>query len=378
MAGRNPVQTPVKAGGMTLSDKTSSTPNENRPFPKGSSSWVRECLAGHNIFIDHDVFESDHYQEFKQLVLAPFEVDRDVVDRPSSVEKYKQVYHYYKDLNEASFKTEILRLIIKLDFEWELEPATETCPAVYGPSDNWNQGLRIQYDQSVNRGHLLHTYNDPHFEQRKVQDALKKEGVLNAEPDAVLGFDPKEMPSLQLHPDTRELLLLPKMSWPFFVIQSKQANGNFEVACNEAARDGVAVVSAARKLCQKAGFKIDTPGPDTNTYIYSAVMDTKVMEWYVHWAEVTEQGDVRYHMNTVVENRLLKQEHALRDLRGPTHAILEWGLRKRKPAVQAWYERLAESGRQDLLKKSAKAPAATSQTTTSELSAANKRLRLNK
>ena len=185
------------------------------------------------------------------------------------------------------------------------------------------------------------------------------------------------MSSLQFHPDTRELLLLlPKISWPFFVIQSKQANGNFEVACNEAARDGIAIVSAARELYQKAGLKIDTPGPDTNTYIYSAVMDTKVMEWYVHWAEVTEQGDVRYHMNTVVENRLLKQGHALRNLRGPTHAILEWALRKRKPAVQAWYEHLAESGKQDLLKKSAKAPAASSSTATSESSAANKRPRV--
>ena len=372
------MQTPIKAGIMTPSEKSSSTPNENRSWPKGSSSWVRECLAGHNIFIEHDVFESDRYQDFKLRVLAPFEAERDVVERPGSVEKYRQVYHYYKDLNEASFKTEILRLIIKLDFEWELEPATETSQAVYGPSDSWNQGLRIQYNQSVNRGHIPHTYNDPHFDQRKVQDALRKEGVLNAEPDAVIGFDPKEMPSLQFHPDTRELLLLlPKMSWPFFVIQSKQANGNFEVACNEAARDGITIVSAARELCHKAGIKIDTPGPDTNTYIYSAVMDTKVMEWYVHWAEVTEQGDVRYHMNTVVENRLLKQEHALRNLRGPTHAILEWGLRKRKPAVQAWYERLAESGKQDLLKKSAKAPAGSSPTATSQSSAANKRPRSN-
>lgn len=226
IAGQLPIYTPIRAGIMTPSEKNSCPRNENCPLPKSSSSWVRECLAGHNIFVDHDVFESDQYQEFKQLVLAPFKAERGVVERSGSVEKYRQVYHYYKDLNEALFKTEILRLIIKLDFEGELEPATETSQAVYGPSDSWNQGLRMQYNQSVNRDHIPHTYNDPRFDQLKVQNAPRTEGALNAEPnaepDAVVGLDLKEMPSLRFHPDTRELLLLPEMSWPFFVIHSKQ------------------------------------------------------------------------------------------------------------------------------------------------------------
>lgn len=47
-------------------------------------------------------------------------------------------------------------------------------------------------------------------------------------------------------------------------------------------------------------------GPTRTFYVYSAVMDTKVMEWYVHWAEVTGSGDVRYHQNTVIEEPAAK------------------------------------------------------------------------
>lgn len=86
-------------------------------------------------------------------------------------------------------------------------------------------------------------------------------------------------------------------------------------------------------------------GPTRTLYVYSAVMDTKVMEWYVHWAEVTGSGDVRYHQNTVIENRLLKGENALSNLRSPTHYILEWGLMERKPVVEKWYEAIAKHDR---------------------------------
>ena len=84
-------------------------------------------------------------------------------------------------------------MIIELDFKWELETATETGQAVYGPIDSWNHGVRIQYNQSVNRDHIPHTSNDPRFDQTKVQNALRKEGALNVEPDAVVAFDLKEM-----------------------------------------------------------------------------------------------------------------------------------------------------------------------------------------
>ena len=127
------------------------------------------------------------------------------------------------------------------------------------------------------------------------------------------------------------------MNWPFLVIQSKQATGNLDDACNQAARDGAAIVHAARELYKIAGVAMDSPGPDGKTYIYSAVMDTKVMEWYVHWAFVKDNGKVHYHMDTIVDNRLLTGEGALPKLRGPTHDILEWGLMTRKHMVEKLY-----------------------------------------
>lgn len=347
-----PAQQLQKGSGNTL-PSTQASQVDRRTFPKGPS-WVRECLESHNIFREHEVFDSEEYKGFKQLALAPFLGDRHSTANPSSVKKYKEVHSYYEDLNEASFKTEILKLIAKDEFRIQLEPATESSAAVYGPCDSWNKGLRVQYNQRVNRGHIPHRYDDPQNDQRKVNEALQKEGILTAEPDAVWGFDPKSMPQAPVLPDTRELLLLlPKLNWPFFVIQSKRSDGDYNDALNEASRDGIAIVSAARELCSKAGIDIMKKGPDADTYIYSAVMDTRSMEWYVHWAEVTSDGKVRYHMNVVVESRMLKGSNVLGGLRGPTHDILEWGLSKRKPAVEGWYGAVIKSDEQLLLKKSA-------------------------
>jgi len=155
MAPPDSFQTPKNGGTNTLSNSTPQTTTAHSP--RG------ECLECHNIF-----------------------------NPPSSAQIYKDFYEYHKDLNEAGFKTEILRLSVELDFEIQLEPARETSQAVLGPSESWRKGLRVQYNQRVNRGHIPHAYLDPQSDQRKVQDALK-EGLLNAEPDAVWGFDPKNM-----------------------------------------------------------------------------------------------------------------------------------------------------------------------------------------
>lgn len=104
-------------------------------------------------------------------------------------------------------------------------------------------------------------------------------------------------------------------------------------------------------------------------------MDTQVMEWYVHWAEVTGGGNVKYHMNTVVENRLLKGENALSNLRSPTHNILDWGLMKRKPMVEGWYDAITKHDRQMFMRKSAST--GTPSTTTSGSTAGSKRARTN-
>lgn len=369
-----PGQAPQTGTGNTL-PSTQASQGDKRTLPKGPS-WVRECLESHNIIREHEVFDSEQeqFKNFKQLALSPFLGDRHSAVNPASAQKYKEVHSYYEELNEASFKTEILRLIAKNEFQIELEPATESSAAVYGPSDSWHKGLRVQYNQSVNRGHIPHRYANPNNDQKKVTEALQKEGILNAEPDAVFGFDPKSMPEAPVLPDTRELLLLlPKMNWPFFVIQSKQSKGDYNDALNEASRDGIAIVSAARELCCKAGIDIKKVGPDDQTYIYSAVMDTRSMEWYVHWAEVLGGGGVRYHMNVVVESQPLKGSGVLGKLRGPTHDILEWGLMKRKPTVEAWYDPIIKSDEQLLLKKSALAGVAGSSNSGS--ATANKRAR---
>ena len=132
------------------------------------------------------ILHFEDYKEFKRLVSLPFKGERHAAANPASNKKYGEALDYYKDLNEGSFKTEILRSIVKSDFEVELEPATETSEAVYGPSGSWNRGLHATPSIiSVNRGSIPHTYKDPDYDQKKVRDALKMEDIVKAEPDSV-------------------------------------------------------------------------------------------------------------------------------------------------------------------------------------------------
>lgn len=89
----------------------------------------------------------------------------------------------------------------------------------------------------------------------------------------------------------------------------------------------------------------DVVGPDSRTYIYSVTQDAKIMEIYVHWAEVGT-GPVRYHMNRIC-SKSLNDDSALEILRRALHNILDWGLVDRYEDLKQRYDMLYEKEKTD-------------------------------
>ncbi len=101
------------------------------------------------------------------------------------------------------------------------------------------------------------------------------------------------------------------------------------------------MVNASRQLLAKLG-RMDTLGPDQDTFIYSVTMESKVMDIWVHWAEVRKNGqghEVHFHMNAIASKSLTDDE-ALPFLRRILHNILDWGCLDRDGMLKEWYQSL--------------------------------------
>ena len=313
---------------------------------KGKSSdksalWPKKRMEKHRIYQDHTNFEK--YPGFQAVVQRPFEPRRQYKVRPKSVEKCKLRFAYYKDGNEDSFKHALLKSVIKEEFDVLVEPGENGEDPIYRSSIPAQEGIRSKYSVRLRAGHLPHRYNKPGYEKKTILKRLQREGLYTPEPDGIWGFDPAKLPKFEFEPDTRELMnLCPKIHWPFFVLQCK-LNASYNQTLNQVRRDGAAIVNVALKLLRKAGYPVDEPGPNFDTYIYSMTMSSWMAHWWVHWSEIDANGDRNFHMNRVIPGLLLEEDDLLVKLRNPMHTIIEWGLQKRMAEVKSRYATLAEA-----------------------------------
>lgn len=313
---------------------------------KGKSSdktalWVKERMAIHNILQDHPSFES--YPDFQAAVRRPFDQNRQYKVRPKSVELFQQKLNYLKDGNEESFKHAVLGLIIKEEFDVLDKPGENDKDPVYRSSIPQLEGIVSKFSTRLRPGYLPHTYNNSTYEKKNVLKRLQDEGLLTPEPDGIWGFDPAKLPQNKFEPDTQELMTLcKKMHWPFFVMQCK-LDANYDETLNQVRRDGAAIVNTALLLMQKAGYPIDKPGPNYETYIYSMTMSKWIVQWWVHWSEIDTNGDRSFHMNNLQPSLMLEGNDLLNRLRNHLHTIIEWGLQKRMVEVKSRYAAIAQA-----------------------------------
>ena len=269
---------------------------------KGKSSdktslWVKDRMAIHGILQGYPSFES--YPDFQAAVRRPFDQNRQYKVRPKSIELFQQKFNYYKDGNEESFKHAVLGLIIKEEFDVLDKSGENDKDPVYRSSIPQLEGIVSKFSARLRSGYLPHKYHSLTYKKKNVLKRLQDEGLLTPEPDRIWGFDPAKLPQNKFEPDTQELMTLcKKMHWPFFVMQCK-LDANYDETLNQVRREGAAIVNTALLLMQKAGYSIDKPGPNYETYIYSMTMSKWLVQWWVHWSEIDTNGDRNFYMNNV-------------------------------------------------------------------------------
>ncbi|KAM0800639.1 hypothetical protein BDR22DRAFT_242361 [Usnea florida] len=321
--------------------------------------WIKSRMEAHHMFRTHPPkFNHPTYKDFKQAVIAPVKQDRSSGVRPESSQRFSARYDFYKDKNEATFKREMLNLIVKDEFQILIKEADGESGAVYESYDTFDNGLVSEYEQPLRREYMPHQYGGLGLTKNQIAAKLQADGMTNPVPDALWGFKSSVLPPLPpgviLGTETAELVsVIPGIEWTQFLIEVKPDGGSMETARNQACRGGATLVHAARRVLKKTG-RTEAVGPDWDTYVYSVTMDADLMEWWVNWAEVREDGQVMFYMD-YIQAVVFRDEHALQKMRGPIHNILQWALLTRLPNVIERYPAIYDAERTAMLAKGAKA-----------------------
>lgn len=110
----------------------------------------------------------------------------------------------------------------------------------------------------------------------------------NPKPDRAYGLALDIFPrsaGLPMSQRTSQLLnIIPTLLAPFFIIEGRSNGGNVAGAQEQAARGGATLVSTQLELLANAGI-LDTnvTGINHDTFVYSATMDARAMEFHVHF-----------------------------------------------------------------------------------------------
>lgn len=290
----------------------------------------------------------DKYPDFKEHVRSVVNMPRPSGVKARSVKKLQEKSEFYKGANEDTILREILPLIIKPerrvykngnDF---IEKDVEQ----WAVDDYWEDGLGIEVNRLFRKMDLLpNAYLDLGLAKKIAEALVKEDGMKEPKPDCVYGIRPTRFPkpdgTLHTHP---YLEIVHQIHQAFLIVEGKSEQGQISQAENQACRGAATLINAARMLLSELGVE-DVVGPDSRTYIYFVTQDAKIMEIYVHWAEVGT-GPVRYHMNRIC-SKSLNDDSALEMLRRVLHNILDWGLVDRYEDLKQRYDMLYEKEKMD-------------------------------
>ncbi len=96
-------------------------------------------------------------------------------------------------------------------------------------------------------------------------------------------------------------------------------------------------MNAGRTLRERIGEE-DITGADTRTFVFGVTVGPKIMEIWIHWAEVSVAGVV-FHMN-LVASKSIGDEEAVRELRRRLPNILDWDCVGRMKEMEELYKRI--------------------------------------
>ena len=323
---------------QTPTGRKRKTPTVMTPQSSASTAnaeIVAQKMRWHMLFRDESIYKT--YAAFKDHVEKVKRVERPSAVKPGSAREYQEKIEYYRAHNEDTWLDQLLPMIIKRDHQTKsLTHATW-----------WSEGLVTTTNREFARA-LLHTgYEDMGLKPETVRELSKGDGMTCPKPDRAYGVrmtfldKPHEM---TLTAETADLIhIAPGMVAPFFLIEGKSHRGTTLEAENQACQGGATLVLALRRLYDLAGIPDEPPGPDTRTFVYTATIEPKYIEIWVHWAEVSADPDqrVKFHMNNVF-GKLSRDDDALELTRRVIHNIFEWGLNVRFEALKEMFKKVWE------------------------------------
>ena len=257
----------------------------------------------------------------------------------------------------------ILPLLIKVGRQVPVEgPPTQkeasTSARTYQSmwEDFEDSGLDWTVDREFRRTFLPNTYRKAGYGEQIAKALAKERGVKNPKPDRAYGFGLHEIPPPDeqeglLRDETQALLnVVPGLQHVFFLIEGKSSSGDMNKAIDQACRGGAVLVRTQRLLLEAIGQDdIMSEGPDRQTYVYTATVDSSAMSFWVNFAHVKKRmpsGEkiVDYHMEHIFSCHFRSVDAELY-LRRICHNILDWGIGNRRSMLESRCAKIYEAER---------------------------------
>ncbi|KAL9595266.1 MAG: hypothetical protein Q9219_006542, partial [cf. Caloplaca sp. 3 TL-2023] len=378
----------MMAGESTDNTSPSQT---NAPATPTDAEWTKSQLSEYGLRQEDDDAWG-RYPELQQAVNAVLSRPRDSVPSPKVVAQYNAKLKTYRDLNEDTFLSEIIPLLFGKD-RWvpASQPQTfshvqikqsgaQSVPQL--PTADFNRLAEMAqllptedrvsvdfYDSGMititNRdfSRNLPFLNDDSvkFHPDLNRALMKAAGITNPRPDKCFAVAPHKIdwPAGFIIPTVIRVMLeiVRACFHTFLLLGGKSADGSIVEARNQANRGGALVVNAERQVIDFVGIS-ETPGADLRTFMFSVVLTPDMLEVWVHWAEVHDNGPVdhkspykvplrtTYHMNQVFETTLRDRgDGTLGKIRRILHNIMDWGLGARLEKLKPVHEAIVDHAR---------------------------------
>ncbi|KAI4096018.1 MAG: hypothetical protein LQ344_001252 [Seirophora lacunosa] len=319
--------------------------SSQQPTPKipTDPQWVAARLKGYRLFQENQIAFTK-YPHFQQQVKNILNQKRESKVDPLEFSEFQLAWHVYKDKNEDTLLNKLLPFFMKDKRTVSIDSKAEEEDA-HAVVSYLRSGL-VEISNREFQRTCLPLWEGGSPPDKKLLDAMAKEdGMPNSKPDRTFGVDMERCPlpiGFSIPSEIAVWLeVMRGIHHPFFFIEGKSYQGNFLEAQNQACRGGATLVSAARRLLATLG-KPDTVGPDTRTFVFSAILSPGLMDIWVHWAEVLSPKALPLcHMNKLM-SKAIDDEENFGQLRKALHNIVDWGCGPRLTELEPLYPAIVE------------------------------------
>lgn len=314
----------------------------------------------HRMFIDKGILTRDELADFRNLVMSVADAERPSGRKPESEKRWQNRMKKLHVHTEATMLDHILPLLVKVGRQVPVSrPPTmeEQDKQVYHSlwEDFEDSGLDWTLDREFVRTYLPNSYLDVGYHAEIAKTLAKQRGIKNPKPDRAYGLAINEIPPPEDHAgllrdETLGLLnAIPGLQHAFFLIEGVQSAGDPEKTKNQACRGGTVAVHIQRLLLEAIGQDTMLEGPDCQTYVYTATIDSNTMSFWVNFAYVKVMPSglkgVSYYMELIFTYNFRSPDAELY-LRRLCHNILDWGVRSRRPMLEERCSKMYEFERQ--------------------------------